>query len=415
MSKKLTNEKFIVSICTIFTCVVDMQTTYNLDSMTTTLRIIIYICMYLLLPRQLSLEIRSKALSALVVLQRRRFVEIRNMALSALLVLQPWTALEIGRMAPSLSFLRNTKSCSIVQETKGSRSFASFTCRRTSMSVTRTDVAHVPNWQRAAEATNLLTLQICSSLSGRKLRAQLFSSSKPTTRHWRCSTSGPLQRMTSPGFFSVGRKRIHRSALCWKPWGGCYSRPWCECWTRAVLTAWCQFWLSRCESCHTNIAYWDCTPCSMTVAGPSSSYGTISFPADLFYRMNSHLVQGDQLSDPTFFWCSAALLHVQCQTDATSGMLWRVVGTELQVKPAILTVISVFVCRNPAASFAPHEAGKCVVAACVISQTCFGNISCIYIYIRINIYIYTWYRVLYIYSIHIKKALIIPIPMYIYN
>ena len=49
MSKKLTNEKFIVSICTIFTCVVDMQTTYNLDSMTTTLRIIIYICMYLLL------------------------------------------------------------------------------------------------------------------------------------------------------------------------------------------------------------------------------------------------------------------------------------------------------------------------------------------------------------------------------
>ena len=129
------------------------------------------------------------------------------------------------RMAPSLSFLRNTKSCSIVQETKGSRSFASFTCRRTSMSVTRTDVAHVPNWQRAAEATNLLTLQICMSLSGRKLRAQLFSSSKPTTRHWRCSTSGPLQRMTSPGFFNVGRKRIHRSALCWKPWGGCYSRP----------------------------------------------------------------------------------------------------------------------------------------------------------------------------------------------
>ena len=51
MSKKLTNEKFIVSICTIFTCVVDMQTTHNLDSMTTTLRIIIiiYICMYLLL------------------------------------------------------------------------------------------------------------------------------------------------------------------------------------------------------------------------------------------------------------------------------------------------------------------------------------------------------------------------------
>eukprot|EP00439_Symbiodinium_sp_Y106_P003905 s2995_g1.t1 len=40
-----------------------------------------------------------------------------------------------------------------------------------------------------------------------------------------------------------------------------------------------------CESCHTNIAYWDCTPCSMTVAGRSSSYGTISFPADLFYRI----------------------------------------------------------------------------------------------------------------------------------
>ena len=83
------------------------------------------------------------------------------------------------------------------------------------------------------------------------------------------------------------------------------------------------------------------------------------------------------------------------------------------MKPAIVTVISIFVCRNPAASFAPHEAGKCVVAACVISQTCFGNISCIYIYIRINIYIHDIGY--YIYSIHIKKALIIPIPMYIYN
>ena len=47
MSKKLTNEKFIVSICTIFTCVVDMQTTHNLDSMTTTLRIIIIIYIYM--------------------------------------------------------------------------------------------------------------------------------------------------------------------------------------------------------------------------------------------------------------------------------------------------------------------------------------------------------------------------------
>ena len=37
----------------------------------------------------------------------------------------------------------------------------------------------------------------------------------------------------------------------------------------------------------------------------------------------------------------------------------------------------------------------------------------VYIYIRINIYIHDIGY--YIYSIHIKKALIIPIPMYIYN